>query len=208
MSLVETFFERDLSEAEAEQLEALLAASPEAAAQMAALAERDYRASGLPDPVAPPPRRRRLWLWLLPLAALGGGAWWLARDQAPAVQMVLEQADSFEESNLEPVAPPPRAPSAPARPKPDLEPRLSQPVRPGGPRLGLKVDGAEAGLVKVRVFDASGAVVRHLHHGPMSEGSHKLSWDGRTDTGQQAPPGRYLLEVQSAAGVSRQQIKL
>jgi flagellar hook assembly protein FlgD len=74
--------------------------------------------------------------------------------------------------------------------------------------LGLHVDGAEAGLLKVRVYDAAGTCVRHIYEGPISKGPHKLSWDGSLDNGRPAAHGRYVIEVQSKAGVSRQELKL
>lgn len=211
MSLVEKFFEADLSEAEADQLEALIASSPEAAEQMLALAERDYAATGLPSPVRPGKRSKKLLFWLLgaTIAAAAAGAWLLSDDQTP-LQVAQEDASNFQEGRLAPEA----APAVHhAKPQPITEdlPRVSAPIRPQANdqhRLGLRVDGAEAGLLKVRVFDASGACVRHVYEGPISKGPHKLSWDGNLDDGTRAQSGRYIIEVQSKAGVSRQELRL
>ena len=212
MSLVEKFFEADLSEAEADQLEALLASSPEAAEQMAALAERDYAATGLPTPVREEKKSKKFLFWIIgaTLLAAGAGAWLLSSDEAP-VNEAQEESASFQEGAL---APEPVAPVVHhARPQPptESEPRVSAPIRPQANdqhRLGLHVDGAEAGLLKVLVYNATGTCVRHIYEGPISKGPHKLSWDGSLDSGARAAHGRYVIEVQSKAGVSRQELKL
>lgn len=208
MSLVEQFFERDLSEAEADQLEALLLSSPEAAEQMLGLAERDYRASGLPTPVRGergPSKKRFIWILGACLAVAAGG-FWLAQGEAPSYQLAQEEASAFSEGEL-------AAESAPVRPV-RVEPETARAPAPEaqvqarGKRYGLQVDGAEAGQLKVLVFNGQGRCVRHVYDGPLAEGWHKLAWDGRLDDGRKAAAGRYVIEVHSSAGVSRQEIKL
>lgn len=45
------------------------------------------------------------------------------------------------------------------------------------------------------LFDVSGRRVRTLLNGPVDAGSHRVEWDGRTETGQEAPSGVYFLKA-------------
>ena len=51
--------------------------------------------------------------------------------------------------------------------------------------------------VDLKVFDASGRVVRTLADGVMPEGSHTVSWDGRDESGVRAPAGIYFYRMQA-----------
>ena len=53
---------------------------------------------------------------------------------------------------------------------------------------------------EVAVFDVDGRVVRVLHTGVLSAGSHRLEWDGRDTFGRDLPAGVYLYRVQTSSG--------
>ncbi len=62
-------------------------------------------------------------------------------------------------------------------------------------RLSIVGDGpllSGAQRVTVRVFDASGRLVRDLHDGELPPGEHELAWDGRDDRGIAVKPGVYF----------------
>ena len=50
----------------------------------------------------------------------------------------------------------------------------------------------------LRVYDATGALVRTLHDGPVTAGHHVTTWDGRNETGQQVGTGVYFYELNIA----------
>jgi len=49
--------------------------------------------------------------------------------------------------------------------------------------------------VTVTIRDESGQVVRTMELGETFPGSHRLEWDGRTDSGERAAAGRYTIEI-------------
>jgi flagellar basal-body rod modification protein FlgD len=59
---------------------------------------------------------------------------------------------------------------------------------------------ATTGGVRVEVRDAAGQVVRHMQLGAQSAGLVRFAWDGRTDTGDAAPPGTYRLAADFQSG--------
>ncbi len=58
----------------------------------------------------------------------------------------------------------------------------------------------EAGRVSVRLFDASGRLVRELLEGDLPAGAASLRWDGRDDRGDLLPAGVYFSRVELAGG--------
>jgi FlgD Ig-like domain/LVIVD repeat len=54
-------------------------------------------------------------------------------------------------------------------------------------------DGAHA---KLRVFDLNGRVVRVLMDAAIGAGPHTVSWDGRTDAGEEAASGTYYYRLE------------
>ncbi len=54
--------------------------------------------------------------------------------------------------------------------------------------------------VRVSVHDMNGRLVRTLADHGMGRGDHRLSWDGRDDTGRRLAAGIYLLRVETAEG--------
>lgn len=47
----------------------------------------------------------------------------------------------------------------------------------------------------ISIYNESGALVRTVELGPVSEGSHDFTWDGLSDAGDPAPDGTYRFEV-------------
>jgi hypothetical protein len=50
---------------------------------------------------------------------------------------------------------------------------------------------SDASRATLRVFDASGRLVRTLHDGAIQAGVHPFAWDGQDDAGQPVPAGTY-----------------
>jgi hypothetical protein len=61
---------------------------------------------------------------------------------------------------------------------------------------------AAVGPDSVRLFDATGRLVRQLYDGPLPAGEFSLTWDGREDGGNPAPGGIYFAKVTTPAGES------
>ncbi len=58
------------------------------------------------------------------------------------------------------------------------------------------LDSSVSDLV-VRVTDANGALVREINLGTQAQGEVNFSWDGLTDNGDYAPPGKYQISAQA-----------
>lgn len=70
---------------------------------------------------------------------------------------------------------------------------------PGRAGAGLSIRyHLAAAVLEVRVYDASGRLVRTLR--PASGAANALHWDGRDDRGREAAPGLYLLRLTLAHG--------
>ena len=73
------------------------------------------------------------------------------------------------------------------------------PARPNPfvPRVELPFDVPAGGdRVRIRVFDVGGREVRVLTDGDFLAGSYRISWDGRTATGQRLAPGVYFARTE------------
>ena len=62
--------------------------------------------------------------------------------------------------------------------------------------------------VALEVHDGAGRCVRTIVKGKLSPGRQQASWDGRTDTGRDAPAGVYLILLKTEAGVSTGKVVL
>lgn len=62
-------------------------------------------------------------------------------------------------------------------------------------RLGDGVTLAQESHLQARLYDSHGRLVRGLFDGTLPSGNHALRWDGKSDLGQDAPPGVYFLDV-------------
>jgi flagellar basal-body rod modification protein FlgD len=58
---------------------------------------------------------------------------------------------------------------------------------------------ASTGGVHVEVRDAAGAIVRHIELGAQPTGLARFVWDGTTDTGAEAPTGKYRISATYAS---------
>jgi hypothetical protein len=80
------------------------------------------------------------------------------------------------------------------------------------PFLGTTVvsyDLGRDGRVQLDIYDAAGRLVRSLVDGVRAQGPHVAEWDGTTDAGEVAPPGAYLVRLETVAGTeSRKLIRL
>jgi len=54
--------------------------------------------------------------------------------------------------------------------------------------------------IRLRVFDATGRLVRSFHEGTMDAGRHTFEWNGQDDNGQLAAAGFYFLRADSPLG--------
>jgi len=66
-------------------------------------------------------------------------------------------------------------------------------LKPAGDRDALP----RAQPVSLRVYDASGRLVRTLLSETRDEGRHEVVWDGTDDRGQRAASGSYLYRLQT-----------
>ncbi|NLI98155.1 T9SS type A sorting domain-containing protein [bacterium] len=57
-----------------------------------------------------------------------------------------------------------------------------------------------AGIVSLKVYDASGALVKNLVNGMYSAGQYNVSWNGITDAGSKATSGVYFCRLETAQG--------
>ncbi|MBK9471879.1 MAG: T9SS type A sorting domain-containing protein [bacterium] len=62
--------------------------------------------------------------------------------------------------------------------------------------------------VRIRVYDASGRLVRSLAEGTTFAGRHRLDWDGRDDAGRRAAAGLYLIRVESGSRAATRKVVL
>ena len=75
--------------------------------------------------------------------------------------------------------------------------RLSAHPNPFNPSTEISFEMPAAGACRLTVFDARGHRVRTLVNGSRAEGSHKVTWDGRNETGDALPSGTYLLGLRA-----------
>ncbi len=75
--------------------------------------------------------------------------------------------------------------------------RLQLTARPNPFALTTDIPFAleRGGDALLRVYDASGRVVRTLLDGEIAAGEGRISWDGRADNGQRVPAGIYFLNL-------------
>ena len=63
--------------------------------------------------------------------------------------------------------------------------------------------------LQVRIYNLKGSLVKTLFTGKATQGVNTFSWDGRSDSGKQAPNGIYLLRINSGANsLTRKLIRL
>ena len=62
--------------------------------------------------------------------------------------------------------------------------------------------------VTLAVYDVRGRLVRMLANATMYAGGHRLTWDGRTDAGAEAPTGVYFVRLHTTTTVTRRAVLL
>ena len=78
-----------------------------------------------------------------------------------------------------------------------LVPTDSGYLPPGGSLAGVVGLDSSASDVRVRITDATGALVREIGFGTQPAGELNFSWDGMTDSGEFAAPGRYRVSAEA-----------
>jgi hypothetical protein len=95
-------------------------------------------------------------------------------------------------------------------------------VEPGGPVgefvgpfpnpaskvIGFNVATARAGMLRVKVMDVAGRLVRCIHDGPVGVGRQSFEWDLRRDDGARVAKGVYLITVDGAVHVPGRKVVL
>lgn len=76
----------------------------------------------------------------------------------------------------------------------------------GAIRGQLETEGY-ASDVTVLVADSAGQLVRELHLGAQDAGAVQFNWDGTTDSGDYAPPGRYTVRAQAARADGNEELQ-
>lgn len=73
-------------------------------------------------------------------------------------------------------------------------------VRPNpfNPRTTISCSLAERGEARLRVYDASGRLVRTLAEGPCEAGGHAVTWDGSDHAGRAVASGVYFVRLEAA----------
>lgn len=67
---------------------------------------------------------------------------------------------------------------------------------------------AKQGIVELKIFDATGRVVRTLVDDSAGAGVHQVVWDGRDDTGSPVASGVYFYRIASGDFVSSRKLML
>lgn len=71
--------------------------------------------------------------------------------------------------------------------------------------LGVQLSSS-ASSVKIKVYDASGNLVRTLDAGSLGSGEHEIQWDGKDRNGDRVEPGKYTFEVEATAGADKRAV--
>jgi hypothetical protein len=109
-------------------------------------------------------------------------------DGTPATnQEVVLDAFTFVPAGVVAVTPP-------AGPAPVL---LAPHPNPFGASTTIRFVAARSGPAEIVVFDLLGRRQRTLLDGHVTAGEREVVWDGRDDTGAQAPAGVYLCRVRT-----------
>ena len=199
-NLVDTFFNRNLTEAEAQALDELLEKSPEDALRLGEKMRLEYLAMGLPEPMIPrnfgPPHLGFPFAKLILLAAAcstGILTWALwpktllktTEPDMPVMKVVAPLAVSKPEAKL---------------PPPPLQiPQRFLGSQSEGNRLSVVVELDKPAPVQVCILNPKNQKVRDLYQGVLPSGKWSVHWDGLLSDGSQAPAGNYNIQVKSGA---------
>lgn len=64
-----------------------------------------------------------------------------------------------------------------------------------GEKAVLQLDMASSGNVNIMVMTLDGNIVRYLHHGTLSGGTHSFTWNGTTNSGKTVAKGLYFIRI-------------
>jgi hypothetical protein len=84
--------------------------------------------------------------------------------------------------------------------------RSANPVREGPARISFSIAVGEK--VELRLYDASGRLVRTLANREFTPGEHDIYWDGLDDDGRPAPAGVYFYQMRTPSFVSQKKLAL
>jgi|GEM_PF-3918940 len=68
---------------------------------------------------------------------------------------------------------------------------------PFNPSTTIRYDLREAGFIELEIFDVQGRKIKTLFSGVSMQGSHRVVWNGRNDTGEAVSSGIYLLRLKA-----------
>ena len=199
-NLVDEFFNRNLSEAQAQELEDLLGDSPEEASRFGEKMRLEYLALGLPVPTIP----RHLAhsstglsvakLALLAAAFSGGILAWSFWPH-PAFKTAVT-APAVEKELVPAILP--RVKTQLPPPPVQVPQRLAGTTAEGN-RLSVVVELDKPAPVEVCILDPKDRMVRNLYQGSLASGKWSIHWDGLLSDGSPAPAGNYRIRVKSGA---------
>lgn len=98
--------------------------------------------------------------------------------------------------------------SAPASDLPATTALRGATPNPFNPRTAISFTIASPGRVELGIFDLRGRCVRRLASENLDAGQHTRVWNGRTDDGEIAPAGIYLVRLAGGDGTHSQKITL
>jgi hypothetical protein len=207
-NLVDQFFQRNLSEAEAQSLDELLGKSPEEALRLGEKMKQEYLAMGLPLPTLPRhfgPALPGTGLPLLKAALLaavlaGAGAftWWFWSKPAPQSSVPFASVEKPDLPEIPPREALPR-PEAKLPPPPIEIPQRLTGSTVEGNRLSVVVELESPASVEVRILNPKDQPVRTLYQGNLEAGEWAIHWDGFLSDGSRAPGGDYRIQVKSGS---------
>ncbi|HTC22628.1 MAG TPA: FlgD immunoglobulin-like domain containing protein [bacterium] len=71
-----------------------------------------------------------------------------------------------------------------------------------GENLTIQYGVATAGNVVINIYNANGAIIRHLINQGVTQGPQNFYWDGKDDNGSPASTGLYLVMARQPGGAT------
>jgi hypothetical protein len=68
--------------------------------------------------------------------------------------------------------------------------------------------GPAGGAASLQIFDIHGRLLRSIETPPLVAGLHRITWDGRDDSGRDLPSGVYLYTVASGRWTATRKLQL
>jgi flagellar hook assembly protein FlgD len=79
---------------------------------------------------------------------------------------------------------------------------------PFNPSTGISFEMGAAGAARLNVYDTAGSQVRTPVDAERAAGRHTVTWDGRNESGRNAPAGVYLYRFEAGESVQTQRMTL